>query len=158
MNATTDVITIERERTIQARPETIWPFLTEPDKLSRWMGVDPVLDPRPGGIYEVEVCAGSVARGEFVELDPPHRVVWTWGWEPGSGSEVPPGASTIEVQLIPMGGATLLRFRHTGLPTQGEASSHAHGWEHYLDRLALAGGGGDPGVDPWFSRPPSQAG
>jgi hypothetical protein len=59
----------------------------------------------------------------------------------------PPGASTVEIELEPSGDGTLLRFRHYGLPSAESARSHAHGWDHYLQRLVVAGRGDDPGED-----------
>jgi uncharacterized protein YndB with AHSA1/START domain len=45
------------------------------------MGSKGTFDPRPGGIYRLEMNEGWIALGEFVEVDPPRRVVFTWGWE-----------------------------------------------------------------------------
>ena len=101
---------VRREVAIAASPETVWEFFVDPEKATRWMGRSATLDPRPGGEYRVEVISGNVARGEFVELDPPHRLVWTWGWEPGSPSPVEPGSTRIEVELVPDGDGTLVRF------------------------------------------------
>ena len=144
---------IEREIAIAARPETVWEFFVDPEKACRWMGTSAELDPQPGGIYRVEVIPGNVARGVFVELDPPRRLVYTWGWEAGAGSPVPPGSTTIEIELVPDGDGTRLRFSHLGLPSVESTESHAHGWDHYLERLTAVGSGGDPGPDPWVSGP-----
>ena len=146
---TTTETSVERELTIDASPETVWQFLIEADKLDRWFGGQAWLDPRPGGQYRVDVIGGHIAAGEFVELDPPRRLVHTFGWEPEGGQEnpVPPGSSTIEFELEPSGDGTILKFRHYGLPNAEAATSHAHGWDHYLARLVVAGGGGDPGED-----------
>jgi uncharacterized protein YndB with AHSA1/START domain len=133
---------------IDASPETVFDFFTDPDKTIQWMGRDAELDPRPGGIYRVDINGRDIARGEFVELDPPRRIVFTWGWEAG-GSSVAPGASTIEVTLIPEGDGTRVRLVHQGLPSEDSQAAHRHGWEHYMPRLATAAGGGDPGTDPW---------
>ena len=46
------------------------------------MGQTAELDARPGGNFRVQVLPGHTARGRFVELDPPRRLVYTWGWEP----------------------------------------------------------------------------
>jgi len=144
---------VEREVAIAARPETVWPFLVEEERMVRWMGVEASIDARPGGELRVEVCPGQVARGTFVELDPPRRAMWTWGWEPESNSPVAVGSTTVEIELVPDGDAgTLLRFRHSALPDAEAAASHAHGWDHYLPRLVTAAGGGDPGPDPWAAR------
>ena len=150
MDATTETTSVEREVSIQASPETIWEFLVDPEKATRWMGMSATLEAEPGGLYRVEVIPGHTARGEFVELDPPRRVVYTWGWEEGESS-VPPGTSTIEIELIPEGDATTVRLLHSDLPSAAAAESHGHGWQHYLERLAIAAGGGDAGEDPWVS-------
>ena len=115
---TTTETTVERELAIDASPETVWEFLVDPEKLASWFGSQAWLDPRPGGQYRVDVIGGHIASGEFVELDPPRRLVHTFGWESEGGQEnsVPPGASTIESELEPSGAGTLLKFRHYGLP------------------------------------------
>lgn len=133
---------------IDASPETVFDFFVEPEKMTLWKGVVAELDPRPGGIYRVEVIPGrAIARGEYVEVSRPHRVVFTWGWE-GDGQPVPPGSSTVEVTLTPDGTGTHLVLRHSGLPSQDAVGEHAHGWTHYLSRLVIAAPGGDPGRDP----------
>jgi uncharacterized protein YndB with AHSA1/START domain len=150
METTAETTRVEREVAIAASPDTVWEFLTDPDKAVRWMGIDATLEPRPGGLYRVEVLPGTVARGEFVEIDPPRRAVWTWGWEPGAPSSVPPGGSTVSIDLVPTDDGTLVRLAHE-LPRDG-AGQHAEGWEHYLSRLSVAATGDDPGKDPWLSR------
>ncbi len=154
MDAIGEGISVRREIAIAASPETVWAFLVDPGKAVRWMGLWANLDPRPGGQYRVEIIPGSVASGEFVEVQPPHRLVYTWGWEPGSGSTVPPGSTTVEFELIPDGQGTLLRLTHRSLPDRASTASHGRGWEHYLARLAAVAAGGDPGTDPWIEQPP----
>jgi uncharacterized protein YndB with AHSA1/START domain len=149
--ATETTTSVEREIAIAARPETVWEFLVDPDKATRWMGQAASLDPRPGGLYRVEVIPGNTARGEFVEVDPPRRLVYTWGWEDGKASSVRPGSTTVEIELVPDGNGTKLRFVHHCLPGAESAQSHAHGWDHYFARLAIAARGGDPGPDPWLT-------
>ncbi len=63
-----DVIT--HELRIEARPETVFAFFTDPDKMTRWKGDSAQLDARPGGVYRVQI-GQAVVVGEFVELDPP---------------------------------------------------------------------------------------
>jgi uncharacterized protein YndB with AHSA1/START domain len=140
----------EFEVRIAARPETVFQFFTDPVKMMMWKGVDAALDARPGGIYRVNVTGRETARGEYVEVTPYSRIVFTWGWEEGP---LLPGASLVEVSFIPDGSETIVRLRHSGL--SGEAlASHAEGWNHFLPRLALAAAGKDPGVDPWTQGPP----
>jgi uncharacterized protein YndB with AHSA1/START domain len=140
-------VPVEREVLIDAPPEEIFKFFVDPEQMIRWKGVEATLDPRPGGIYRVNVTGEDVVRGEYVEVSPYERVVFTWGWE-GEGNPVPPGSSTVEITLVPDGEATLVRLRHHGLPG-GPEDRHAQGWEHYLARLAGAAAGRDAGPDPW---------
>ena len=150
MDATTETTLLERTISIDASPETVWEFFVDPEKLARWKGMNAKLEPQPGGEYRCEVIPGHTAVGEYVELDPPHRLVFTWGWE--GESAVPPGSSTIEVELSPEGEGTRLRFVHRDLPGTEQVESHAHGWDHYLARLEIAAAGGDPGEDPWLTQ------
>jgi uncharacterized protein YndB with AHSA1/START domain len=154
MELVTEGIAVERELEIAARPETVWELLTDPEEATRWMGQAAAFDLRPGGSYRVEVIPGNVAKGEFVEIDPPRRLVYTWGWESGPGGSVPPGSTTVEFDLIETeGGSTLLRFRHSDLPSRESAESHGHGWDHYFERLAGVAAGEDPEPDPWIAGP-----
>jgi uncharacterized protein YndB with AHSA1/START domain len=154
MPATSESTAVARELAIDAGPEAVWEFLVDPEKATRWMGEKATFEPRPGGLYRVEVIPGNTAVGEFVELDRPRRLVFTWGWEAGGkDTKVAPATSTIEIELVPNGEGTTLRFRHHGLPDESAAESHAHGWDHYLDRLAVAARGDDPGRDPWLDGP-----
>lgn len=152
MDATTETTSMQRELAIDASPETVWEFLVDPEKATRWMGQAASFEARPGGAYRVEVIPGNTAVGEFMELDPPRRLVYTWGWEPGGfDKSVPPGSSTIEIELVPSGQGTTLRFTHRDLPHEEAVQSHAHGWDHYFERLVIAARGDDPGVDPWLT-------
>jgi uncharacterized protein YndB with AHSA1/START domain len=154
VDAVTEGISVEREIAIAASLETVWELLTNEEEAVRWMGQSAEFDLRPGGVYRVDVIPGNVARGEFIEIDAPHRLVFTWGWEDGA-SPVAPGSSTVEFELTPDGEGTLLRFRHFDLPSGEAAASHGRGWDHYLDRLATVAAGGDPGRDPWIEGPTS---
>jgi uncharacterized protein YndB with AHSA1/START domain len=141
---------IRREFTINADAATVFAFFTEPQRLIRWIGTSAELDPRPGGIFLVDVMSGWVARGEFKEVVPVSRLAYTFGWE-GNNHFVAPGSSLIEVDLLPTNGSTLVRFTHSGLPPQA-VPGHSEGWTHYLGRLVIAAIGGDPGPDPRLNR------
>jgi uncharacterized protein YndB with AHSA1/START domain len=153
VSAITESTKVERELTIAASPETVWELLVDPEQAVRWMGQVATLDAHPGGLYRVEVIPGNTARGEFVVVDRPRRLVHTWGWEPESGSTVTPGSTTVEYELIPTDGGTTLRFTHRDLPSEEAATSHAQGWDHYFERLVAVSAGGDPGRDPWLDGP-----
>lgn len=64
---------VEREVRIRARPETVFSFFTDPELMVRWMGAAAEIDPRPGGIYRVDIDGSHVALGEYVEVSPPDR-------------------------------------------------------------------------------------
>ena len=162
---------VEHEVRVGARPETVFSYFTDPAKMVRWMGAEATLDPRPGGVCRIvfrpseariglvrtafgateEKPAGpSDARtilGEFVDVDPFRRIAFTWGWEQELFA-VPPASTAVEVSFTPDHGETVVRLVHRRLPADA-AEFHRVGWEHYLGRLALAAGGGEPGPDPW---------
>lgn len=153
MSEITETIAVTREVTIAASPETVWEFLVDPQKVMLWMGESVEYDVRPGGEYRIGVVPGNIARGEFVEIDPPRRLVYTFGWESvrrADSPSIPPGASTVEFDLEPEGDSTRVRFVHRDLPSAESAESHSEGWDHYIGRLAIAAAGGDPGRDSWL--------
>ena len=141
--------TFTHEMHIAASPEIVYSYFTDPAKMARWMGIDHKLDPVPGGEYRVDVNGRDIAVGQFVALEPPSRLVFTWGWD--GSDEVPPGSSTIEVQLSPEPPGTRLHFEHRGLPP-ARAADHGQGWGHYLPRLQIVAAGGHAGPDPWHKR------
>jgi uncharacterized protein YndB with AHSA1/START domain len=133
---------IVREIHIRATPETVFEFFTDPGKLTRWLAAEATLDPRPGGVCHQEHASEDGSgrtyhmRGEFLEVSPPERVVFTWGFtDPDVG--VPPGSSVVDVTLTPDGGGTRLRLEHRDLPVPA-IESHAGGWTGMLERLATA--------------------
>ena len=133
---------------IAAPPDVVFAHLTTLDGMVAWMGQHAELDPRPDGTFSVDIN-GSPVRGRYVEVDPPRRVVVSWGV---AGSEVhPPGSSRVEFTLVPLADGTRLDLVHRDLPEE-RAAGYAQGWDHFLPRLVLAAPGGDPGADPWLDR------
>jgi uncharacterized protein YndB with AHSA1/START domain len=133
---------------IGAKPEDVFPYLADASLMVRWMGDWAELDPTPGGRFVVDIT-GVPIRGRFVVLEPPHRLVFTWG---AAGSEVlPPGSTTVEISLQADGDETVLELVHRDLPPE-EAPKHDVGWAHFLPRLAVAASGGDPGPDEWAAQ------
>ena len=137
---------VEVEVRVAARPETIFPFLSEGAKMAQWFGASADLEPRPGSKLRVKINATATARGEVVEVVPNQRIAFTFGWE-GEGNPVPPGSSRVEISLSPDGDGTIVRLRHSGLPAQA-AGDHKGGWQMYLGRLTAVVEGRDPGRDP----------
>jgi uncharacterized protein YndB with AHSA1/START domain len=127
--------TVVHEIRIQADPATVFAYFTDEEKHVRWLGEQAHLDPRPGGLYRCVVNETATIVGEYVEIDPPNRVVFTWGF--AGNATVPPGSSTVTVTLASEGAGTLLTLVHTGLPHPA-LDAHHTGWQGYLNQLAEA--------------------
>jgi uncharacterized protein YndB with AHSA1/START domain len=134
-----------REVVINASPETVYQFLVDPELHVKWLGTEAELDPRPGGSYRVLVGGSHPSVGEFVDVVPDEKVVFTFGWDEPD-HPIPAGSTEIEITLVPDGDKTRVRLAHRGLPADA-VSDHTGGWDHYLERLAIAATGGDPGPD-----------
>ena len=78
-----------------------------------------------------------------MEVVPPRRVVFTYGWEDGQLG-VPPGSTTVEIDLVEEDGATTVRLVHHGLPP-ATVEHHQRGWAYFLgvlgDTLSARSGG-----------------
>lgn len=139
--------TIEYETPVAAAPEVVFAYFTDPARMLQWMGTEATLDPRPGGICRLNPAGHAVMSGRFVEVDPPHRIVFTWGWETEL-FETPPQSTLVEVSFVPDGAGTVVRLAHRRLNPNAVAF-HRAGWEHYLPRLSAAAVRGSAGTDPW---------
>lgn len=137
-----DTTTLEQTVHIAASPATVWTFWTDPERVAEWWGDGAEVEPEPGGLFRVAMASGPVMRGAFTELDPPHRLVFTFGWEHNPpGDPLAPGSTTVEVTLRPDGDGTELVLRHTEMPA-ANAAEHQQGWAHFLtDRLVAAASG-----------------
>jgi uncharacterized protein YndB with AHSA1/START domain len=137
---------------IAAPPEDVYPYLTEPEAIVTWMGDHAVLDAQPGGIFHLDIN-GVPVRGRYLELDPPHRLLISWGH---AGSDrLPAGTSTVEITLTATAAGTRVTVEHRDLPPE-DAADHAIGWPHFLNRLATAARGDDPGPDPFATTAPER--
>lgn len=135
----TDADAIVREVHVKARPETVFEFFVDPNRLVRWMGDSATLEPRPGGLFRLaygEHGENGTVRGEYLTVEKPGKVVFTWGWE-DPADPVQPGGSTVEVTLREDAGGTLVRIRHTGLSGDSRRS-HEEGWAYFVGRLVEA--------------------
>jgi uncharacterized protein YndB with AHSA1/START domain len=129
---------------IAAPPSTVYSYLTQSEKWEKWQGASASLDARPNGIFSMVMGNGMNARGQFVELVPGKRVVFTWGWVDRPG--IPPGSTTVAIELNGDDDGTLLVLTHREIPVD-EADMQKMGWNHYLPRLALVAAAEDPGPD-----------
>ncbi|TIW04319.1 MAG: transcriptional regulator, partial [Mesorhizobium sp.] len=89
---------VRREVQIAAPPATVFAFLTDPDKIVRWMGTEATAEPNPGGLYLLNLGGRVTARGQFTEVIPVHRLAYSFGWE--GNDRTPPGSSLVEIDLV----------------------------------------------------------
>lgn len=138
---------------IAAAPERVFRALTDPNELVRWWGSPDTYrteewtaDLRVGGRWQARGHGvdgrGFTVQGEFLEVDPPRRLVQTWApdWEGGF-------VTTITYRLDPIGGGgTRLTLRHEGFGEHRDSCrSHGMGWERVLGWLRDHVSTDDPG-------------
>jgi uncharacterized protein YndB with AHSA1/START domain len=131
---------------IEARREAVFRYFTDPDRYVQWMGSDATIEAVAGGVYRVRMRDGVEAAGQFIDIEEPRRIVFTWGWT--SDEVVTPGSTRVEVTLTEDPSGTTVVLRHFGLPSDEQREQHGKGWELYLNRLAARATGRNPGPDP----------
>ena len=132
-------------RRIAARPSIVFDALTTAEGIGSWWGPDdePVLaavsDVRVGGGYLVRFRTSDgnehEARGEYLEMVRPERVVMSLRWVFG-GPEGIGNISRVEMELRAIEGKTELTFTHANLKDDISKSSHEGGWGKALTKLA----------------------
>lgn len=128
--------TLHVTRRFAAPRERVFRAWTEPAALVRWWwpwNPTIAIDLRPGGTYRVAAehpgARELAVSGEFLEVKPPERVVYTFAWD---GDE---RVTQVAVEFRDLGEATEVILRHTGSATAEERDNHGHGWNDCLDRL-----------------------
>jgi uncharacterized protein YndB with AHSA1/START domain len=130
------------ERRVAVPPERVFAYFTDAAKWTAWQGSEAEIELRPGGVWRVNVTGDGFASGRVIEVVPNRRVVFTWGWE--KDSPVPPGSTTVTIDLLPDGDGTTIRLTHSDLPAD-QVDPHRAGWNHYMSRLAAVVEERDPG-------------
>lgn len=138
----TDAV-VEKLVHIKAPPATVFEYFCKPELMLKWQGIEAQLEAKVGGVYRVRMDDNHVALGKYLEVQPPHRIVFSFGWI--GGENVPPEASRVEVTLAPdeSGEGTRLRLAHFLLPEK-QRHLHKEGWDFFVDRLVIAAQGGEP--------------
>ena len=131
---------------------TAW--LQSEDALQRRVAVRNIAV-QPGGIARAQEDAGSdacvggaylvrfrtangdehEARGEYLEIVKPERVVMSFRWAYGGVEEEIGNISRVEMKLRAIGSGTELTFTHSRLQTEASRDSHNEGWAGALDKL-----------------------
>lgn len=132
-------------RRIAARPAIVFEALTTAEGVSSWWGPDdlPVIlaevDARVGGAFRVRFRTldgrEHESCGEYLEIDPPRRLVMSWRFTAGGEAEEAGGNSRIEIELTPIAGGVELSFTHKNFRSAASALSHQQGWTGALDKL-----------------------
>lgn len=122
---------------IAAPPDVVFPYLIDPALLARWFGDATGSTPEPGGAFAIAFDDTKSVQGRFVTIDPPKRVVFTWG-VPHS-DVLPPGSTTVEIVLTADGNDTVVDLTHHDLP-RSERPSHEAGWSGLLKELDRVAG------------------
>jgi uncharacterized protein YndB with AHSA1/START domain len=141
-----DSTTVRLERTFEARARDVFDAWTNPEVLRRWWAANPAwrtpvadVDLRVGGAYRLSMEdpeAGTVhtVRGEYQEVRPPERLVYSWCWEEGEGRTG--HVSTVTVDFVEEGERTRVVLEHSGLESPESREQHGHGWRGCLETLA----------------------
>jgi uncharacterized protein YndB with AHSA1/START domain len=124
---------LDRTVTIQAMPETVFRFFTDSERWAKWWGAGSTVDARPGGEVYIKHPGGVESRGKVVEIDPPRKFVFTYGFE--SGKPIPSGSSRVTIALEAHRAGTRLTLTHE-LPDATARDEHIQGWRFQLSLFA----------------------
>jgi uncharacterized protein YndB with AHSA1/START domain len=144
-----DTPTLQVRRTIRAPQQRVFDAWTQAAELKAWHAPGPLtvshaeIDLRPGGAYRIHMRApdGTEHRvsGVYREIDPPRRVVYTWGWD----GDHPVKDSLVTVEFHARGNSTEVVLTHA-IAHDTERANHEKGWTAILDKLEARYAGGTP--------------
>ncbi len=130
-------------RNVSASPERAFEAWTTPEQVKRWTCPDPTatvdveIDLRVGGSYSIRMHVEGgpfTAYGTYREVDPPRRLVYTWGWK--EEAHAMKAETVVTVEFVPIEGGTEIRLTHSGFPTTDDRDGHREGWEISMGRFA----------------------
>ncbi len=116
---------------IGAAPEVVFPYFTDAALIVEWLGDWADLRAEPGGTFALDMNKVPI-RGEYLAVEPPHRVVFTWGV--AGRDSLPPGSTTVEVRLTADGPDTVVELFHHDLLAD-QIDGHRGGWTQKLAEL-----------------------
>ena len=137
---TATIQAVRVQRTLSATPERVFDAWLDPEALSQFMkpggahrSADAATDPRVGGRFVITMLEGNRVfphTGEYLEIDRPRKLVFTWYSKATSMAK-----STVTVELAPVaGGKTEITLTHVGVP-QDQMDNHNGGWTAIMDLL-----------------------
>jgi uncharacterized protein YndB with AHSA1/START domain len=144
---------LDRSVVIKAAPPTVFSFFTDNDRWASWWGAGSTIEPTRGGRVYIRHANGIESSGEVVEVVPPTRIVFTYGFN--SGNPMPPGSSRVTISLKPQGAVTRLDLLHE-FAEAGPRDEHVQGWRYQLSVFGnvvadLVNAGARGVVDAWYS-------
>ena len=138
-----DKLSLEIKRFINAPRARVYAAWTDPVQLKEWWGPETVrtrnfaADVRVGGKYRWDLINQEDEEmsvfGEYRELVPEKKIVFTWKWDDDDVWEN--RNSVVTVELFDAAGGTELHLRHEQLPSTESRDRHNEGWNSVLDRL-----------------------
>ena len=120
---------LDRTITICAPQATVFRFFTDSARWASWWGAGSTIDPTVGGRVLIRFPGNVEVVGEVVELAPPRRIVFTYGY--ASGTPIPPGGSHVTIELEAQGTGTRLRLAHA-FADAAVRDHHVQGWRYQL--------------------------
>jgi uncharacterized protein YndB with AHSA1/START domain len=143
---------LDRTVLIKAVPETVFRFFTDSARWATWWGAGSTIDARPGGKVYIRHPNGVETVGEVLDVRPPERIAFTYGFT--SGQPIPPGSSRVTIELAPDEAGTRLQLRHE-FAEAAPRNEHVQGWRFQLSLFANAvaneaHAGAAGAVDAWF--------
>jgi uncharacterized protein YndB with AHSA1/START domain len=144
---------LDRTLTIRARPATVFAYFTDSGRWAAWWGEGSTIEPRPGGEVRIRYPNGIEAGGRVLAIEPPERIVFSFGY--ASGEPMPLGASRVTIELAAVDAGTRLALRHE-LADATLRDQHVQGWRYQLALFANAVAdaqlaGLDATIDAWFA-------
>jgi uncharacterized protein YndB with AHSA1/START domain len=140
---TAEKTSLEIVRFINVPANRVYDAWTDPAQLRQWFGPENVrtrkitADVRVGGNYRWDLTSPEgeemSAFGEYKELIPGKKIVFTWQWDDDEAWEN--RTSVVTIELFERRGRTELRLRHEQLPSEESRDRHNEGWNSLLDRL-----------------------
>ncbi|GAA1985833.1 SRPBCC family protein [Microbacterium pumilum] len=102
---------------------------------NHWDDVTIDADVRPGGGYRIVAERHGIAvSGEYLVVDPEHRIAFTWIWTDDDGAS---SDEAVDVTFRERAGVTDVVVRHTGpWDSDAPADSYRQGWEFVLAELS----------------------
>lgn len=140
---TAEKTSLEIKRFINAPRDCVYAAWTDPAQLKEWFGPENVrtrnftADARVGGKYRWDLINEEgddmTISGEYRELVPGKKIVFTWKWDDDEAWKYT--SSVVTVELSDRDSGTELRLIHEKLPSEESRDRHNEGWNSVVDRL-----------------------